>query len=88
MQRLAWDATEVAELQEEVTRARVATVMAEARATQAEKMAQESFVLLATAHGEADMVAWRVSVLEGELMATRWAWDAAKEKLPNLAGDR
>jgi hypothetical protein len=58
----------VAELQE-VTRARVAAIMAGAHAARAEKMAQERVVLLATAHGEVDKMAQRVSILEGELMA-------------------
>jgi hypothetical protein len=61
----------VAELQE-VTRARVAAIMAGAHAARAEKMAQERVVLLATAHGEVDEMAQRVSILEGELMAAHW----------------
>jgi hypothetical protein len=85
VQRLARGAIEVAELWEEVTRAWVAAVMVEARAAQAEKISQERSVLLATAHGEADMVARRVSVLESELVATHRAWDVAEEKLPSLA---
>jgi hypothetical protein len=44
----------VAELREEVIRARVVTVMAGARA---ERRARKSAVLLASAHGEADEVA-------------------------------
>jgi hypothetical protein len=40
-----------------------------ARAAQAERMAQEKAVLLATTHGEADEVAQRVFILEGELVA-------------------
>jgi hypothetical protein len=65
--------TEVAEPREEVTRARAAVVMAETCAALAEKMAKERVVLPATACGEADEAAWRVSALEGELMATRQA---------------
>jgi hypothetical protein len=40
---------------------------------------------LATAHGEPDEVAQRVSFLEGELVAVRQAQDTAEEKLPSLA---
>jgi hypothetical protein len=50
--------------------------MAEARIAWVEKMAQERAILLA---------AQRVSILEGELMAARQAWDTAIEKLPSLA---
>jgi hypothetical protein len=70
--------------QEEVTRAWVAVVMAEAHATQAERMARERVVLLATIGGEADKVAQRVSILEGELMAARRARDVAEEKISHL----
>jgi hypothetical protein len=75
----------VAELRELVTRARVATVMTEAGTTWAEKMAQERAIRLATAYREADMVARRVSILGGELVTMRRAWDVAVEKLPCLA---
>jgi hypothetical protein len=34
----------------------------------AERMAHKSVILLASAHGEADEVAWKVSLLEGELV--------------------
>jgi hypothetical protein len=61
----------VVELQEEVTRAWAAAMMAEAHLAQAEGMAQERFVLLATIHGEVDKAARRVSTLEGKLMAMR-----------------
>jgi hypothetical protein len=54
---LARDAIEMAELQEEVTRAWVAAVMAGTFATQAERMAQERAVLLATTCGEASEAA-------------------------------
>jgi hypothetical protein len=40
--------------------------------------------LLASAHGEADKVAWRASLLVGELTVVRQAWDAAQVKLPSL----
>jgi hypothetical protein len=53
MQCLAWDAAEVVELWDEVTRAWAAVVMVRARAAQAEGMVQEKAVLLATAHDEA-----------------------------------
>jgi hypothetical protein len=53
MQRLAQDAAEVTEHWEEVTRAQVTAVMARSRASQAEGMAWEKAVLLATAHDEA-----------------------------------
>jgi hypothetical protein len=66
----------MSELREEVTRARAAAVMAEARIAWVEKMAQERAILLA---------AQRVSILEGELMTARQAWDTAIEKLPSLA---
>jgi hypothetical protein len=79
------NATKVAELREEVTQVRVAAVMAGARTARAEKMAQERGVLLATAHGEVDTVAQRVSALEGELVAVHQARDAAEAKLPSLA---
>jgi hypothetical protein len=59
--------------------------MAEAYAAWAEKMAQERAVLLATAHGEVEEAAQRVSALKGKLVATRQARHAVKEKLPNLA---
>jgi ABC-type phosphate transport system ATPase subunit len=71
MQRLALDATEMVELQEEVTRAQVTVVVAGVRATQAERMAQEKAVLLATARGEMDEVAQSASILEDELMVAR-----------------
>jgi hypothetical protein len=66
----------MSELREEVTRARAAAVMAEARIAWVEKMAQERAILLA---------AQRVSILEGELMAARQARDTAIEKLTSLA---
>jgi hypothetical protein len=85
VQHLAQDGTEVAKLQEEVTRTHVVAIMVEACAAQAERMAQERAVLLATAHGEADKVARMVSFLEGELVATRQSQDVAEEKLPSMA---
>jgi hypothetical protein len=42
---------------------------------------QEKVVLLATACGEVDEVAQRVSFLEGELVVVCRAWDATEEKL-------
>jgi hypothetical protein len=47
-------------------------------------MAQERVVLLATAHGEADVAAQRVSTLEGELVATHQTCDVVKEKFSSL----
>jgi hypothetical protein len=47
--------------------------MAEARATWAEKTAQESVILLASACGEAREAAQKVSLLEGELVVARQA---------------
>jgi uncharacterized protein YigA (DUF484 family) len=47
-------------------------------------MAKERAILLASAHGEADEVAWKVSLLEGKLAVARQAWDAAEAELPNL----
>jgi hypothetical protein len=61
----------VAKLQEEVTRALAAVVMAETRAASKERMAQERVVLLAPARDKADEVDQRVSALEDELMAMR-----------------
>jgi hypothetical protein len=71
VQRLAWDAIEVAKLREEVTQAWAAAVLAETRVTRVERMAQERVVLLATAHGEVDEAAQRVSTLEAELVGMR-----------------
>jgi hypothetical protein len=71
VQRLARDATEVAELWEEVTQAWAAIVTVGTYAAQPEKMAQKRVILLVTARGEASEVAQMVSVLEGELMAAR-----------------
>jgi hypothetical protein len=59
----------VAELREEVTRARGAIILVEARAAWVKRMPQEKVVLLATAHSEAEKAAQRVSALEGELVA-------------------
>jgi hypothetical protein len=61
----------VVELQKEVTQAWVATIMPETQVARAERMAQERAILLATARGEADEAAQRVSALEGKLAATR-----------------
>jgi hypothetical protein len=85
VQRLTQDVTDMAELQEEVTRARVTAVMIGTHAAQAERMAQERTVLLATARGEASEAAKRVSALESELVAAHWARDTAKGKIPRLA---
>jgi hypothetical protein len=74
----------VAELREEMTRARVAAVMAGSRATWAKKIVQERVVLLASTHGEADLVARKASLLEGGLVATRQDWDEAEAKLLSL----
>jgi hypothetical protein len=68
---LAQDATEVAELQEEVTRLRAAAVMAGTRATWAERVAQERVVFLASSHIEVDEAVRRVSLLEGKLVAAQ-----------------
>jgi hypothetical protein len=69
VQHLAQDAIEVAEIQEEVTRAWEAAVMVGPHTAKAERMAQERAVLLGTIHGEASEVAQRVSTLESELVA-------------------
>jgi hypothetical protein len=82
------NATEVAELREEVTQVWVAAVIVGAHTARAEKMTQERVVLLATAHGEADTAARRVSILEGKLVVVHRAQDAAEEKLPSLVVDR
>jgi hypothetical protein len=68
---LAQDVAEVAELWEE-TQARASTVMLGARDARAEKIAQEKATLLGSAHVEVDEAAWKASLLEGELVATRW----------------
>jgi hypothetical protein len=70
MQCLAQDTAEVAELQEEVTWARVVAIMAGA---QAKRMAQRKVVLLAFAHGEVDKVARKISLLECKLVITHQA---------------
>jgi hypothetical protein len=75
----------VAKLQEEVTRALAAVVMAETRAASKERMAQERVVLLAPARDKADEVDQRVSALEDELMAMRWGRDVAEEKFLSLS---
>jgi hypothetical protein len=46
----------------------VGAVMVGARAARAERLAQENVVLLASAHGEVDEAARRVSHLEGKLV--------------------
>jgi hypothetical protein len=69
---LAQDVAEVAELWEEETQARASTVMLGARDARAEKIAQEKAALLGSAHVEVDEAAWKASLLEGELVATRW----------------
>jgi uncharacterized protein YbaP (TraB family) len=56
-------------LREEVTWAWAAAVLARAGAPWAEKVAQERAVLLASIHMEADEMVWRVSLLNGELVA-------------------
>jgi hypothetical protein len=61
----------VVELWEEVTQVQAAAIMVETRAARAEMMAQERLVLLATAHGEANEAAQRVSTLDSELMTVR-----------------
>jgi hypothetical protein len=48
-----------------------AAVMVETHAARVEMMAQERLVLLATAHGEANEAAQRVSTLDSELMTVR-----------------
>jgi hypothetical protein len=83
--RLAQDETKVAELREDVSRAWAPTGMVEARAARANDMAPQRAILLATIHGEVDEVAWRVSILEGELRAVSWLCGAAEQKLPSLA---
>jgi hypothetical protein len=53
-------------------------------ATRVEGVAQERAALLATACVEADEVVRRVSLLEGELVVARRAWDEAEVMLPSL----
>jgi hypothetical protein len=74
----------VAKLQEEVTRARAIIVMAETRATRAERVAQERVVLLASTHVEVDEAVRTVSLLEGELVVACRALNAVKAELPSL----
>jgi hypothetical protein len=85
MQCLAQDATEVVELQEEVTQVQAAAIMVKARATQAEGMAQEKTALLVTAHSEVVEATQRVSILGDKFVATRWARVAAEGKVSSLA---
>jgi hypothetical protein len=73
----------VAELREEVTRAWATADMVETHIARAEKMAQERAILLATVCGVADKAAQRVSILEGGLVVTRQAQDAAEGKFPS-----
>jgi hypothetical protein len=58
--------------------------MARAQASQAERMAHESAVLLSSAHGKADEVAQKVSLIEGVLAGARQARDTVEVKLPGL----
>jgi hypothetical protein len=78
--------TEVVELWEEVTWVHVATIMARARAARAKRMAHEKAILLASAHREADVVARKISLLEGELVVALQVWDTTKVKLLGLVG--
>jgi hypothetical protein len=75
----------VVNLWEEVTRARAAFVMAEARTARVEEIAHERAILLATAHEANNKAAQRVSSLEDELVAVHRARGMAEEKLPSLA---
>jgi hypothetical protein len=59
--------------------------MVRAHTAQAEGMAWEKTVLLATGHSEAVEATRRVSILGDELVTTCWAWDAAEEKVSSLA---
>jgi hypothetical protein len=63
---------------------RVAAIMSEARAARAERRAQESVVLLASARKEADEAAQKVTLLEGRLVVVCQARDTAEAKLPGL----
>jgi uncharacterized protein HemY len=87
MQCLAWDAAEVVELWDEVTRARAAVVMVRARAAQAEGMVREKAVLLATAHDEAAGVTQMVSILGNRLAIMSQAKDVAEEKISSLTSE-
>jgi hypothetical protein len=71
VQHLARDAADVTELQVEVTWARAVTIMAEAQSAWAERRAQESAISLAFARGEADEVAQKATLLDGELAVAR-----------------
>jgi hypothetical protein len=84
MQCLAQDATEVAELWEEVTRAQAATIMVRARAAQVEGMAWVKAALLATTHDEVVEATQKVYVLGDELATLRQAKDATEEKILSL----
>jgi hypothetical protein len=74
----------MAELREEMTRALPVAVMAEARAAQAERRAQESAILLASTHEETNEVTHKVAFLEGELAVVRQAQVTTEAKLPGL----
>jgi hypothetical protein len=54
------------------------------QATRAERRAHESVISLDSARGEADGVARKVILLEGELTVVRQAQDMAESKLPGL----
>jgi dihydroxyacetone kinase-like predicted kinase len=84
MQRLSQDATEMAELHEELTQAQAATIMARVRATHAERTTWEKNALLATAHGEVVEAAQRVFALGDELVAACRAWEAIEDKILSL----
>jgi hypothetical protein len=58
--------------------------MSEAQAARAERRAQESVVLLASARREADEAAQKVTLLKGGLVVVWQAWDTAEAKLPGL----
>jgi hypothetical protein len=63
-----------------VARKRDATSInkAAARATQAERGARESALLLASTRGEADEAVRKVTLLEGKLADTCQVWDLVK----------
>jgi hypothetical protein len=78
---------EVAELREKVTRAHATAVMAGARAIREEKIAQERVVLLASTRGEANEVAKKPSLLEGELVVAHWAQEEVEERYEHLVNE-
>jgi hypothetical protein len=76
---------EVAELREKVTPAWATAIMVGARIAWVDRMALEKTIPLASARGEADEVAQKISLLEGKLEVACQAWDGVEAKLSGMA---